>query len=469
MEKKIIRQVEYYFGDANLSRDRFLQSKIKEDEGGWVPLEIMIRFNRLKTLTEDFEEITAALAKSTSGLLEVSEDKLKIRRSSDKPIPNDTTEHRQEIRKKTIYCKGFKTDDTLDTIQKFLDEFGETSQIQMRRDKDRNFKGSIFATFDKEESAQKFLDTKDLKIGETEAVKMTRDDYFKIKQDERKQRREDEKKNKQEDREKREQEAIDAQQADFGEFEKGCVMHFTGASDQTSREDLKELFGQYGTISWVEFERGQTEGCVRFEEGTKASDVLEKAKAANDDKIIVRENELTVRVLEGEEEEKHWKQVYESKTKIRLRKKMGGGRGGGGRGRRGGRGGRGGGRGRDRDYGDRRARFEGKKTVFGDDDEGEAMEADVKKAEPASSSSATAPASSSDAAPTTTSTSEAVAAKADQSATPSAGGDASTNGKSSKVQVQEPESSESVKKSVKRPLEETSEAEPAQKTVKSSD
>ena len=48
-------------------------------------------------------------------------------------------------------------------------------------------------------------------------------------------------------------------QADFGEFEKGCVMHFTGVTEQTSREDLKELFGEYGNISWVEFERGQTE------------------------------------------------------------------------------------------------------------------------------------------------------------------------------------------------------------------
>ena len=58
-------------------------------------------------------------------------------------------------------------------------------------------------------------------------------------------------------------------QADFGEFEKGCVMHFTGVAEQTSREDLKELFGEYGNISWVEFERGQTE--VRGQKGQTKS------------------------------------------------------------------------------------------------------------------------------------------------------------------------------------------------------
>ena len=38
LESKIIRQIEYYFGDHNLSRDKFLQEEIMKDEG-WIPLE----------------------------------------------------------------------------------------------------------------------------------------------------------------------------------------------------------------------------------------------------------------------------------------------------------------------------------------------------------------------------------------------------------------------------------------------
>ena len=41
--KKVIRQVEYYFGDSNLSRDKFLQDEIKKNEDGWVPLTTMLK------------------------------------------------------------------------------------------------------------------------------------------------------------------------------------------------------------------------------------------------------------------------------------------------------------------------------------------------------------------------------------------------------------------------------------------
>ena len=37
LESKVLRQIEYYFGDHNLSRDKFMQEEIKKDEG-WIPL-----------------------------------------------------------------------------------------------------------------------------------------------------------------------------------------------------------------------------------------------------------------------------------------------------------------------------------------------------------------------------------------------------------------------------------------------
>ena len=45
VEKKIIRQVEYYFGDFNLPRDKFLLEETKTDEG-WVSMETMLKFKR---------------------------------------------------------------------------------------------------------------------------------------------------------------------------------------------------------------------------------------------------------------------------------------------------------------------------------------------------------------------------------------------------------------------------------------
>lgn len=60
-----------FTGDANLGRDKFLHEQLKLDEG-WVPLDVLITFNRLAKLSKDVEEIGNALHKSTTGLLEVS-------------------------------------------------------------------------------------------------------------------------------------------------------------------------------------------------------------------------------------------------------------------------------------------------------------------------------------------------------------------------------------------------------------
>lgn len=37
--------LQYYFGDHNLPRDKFLKEQLQQDDG-WVPLETMLKFNR---------------------------------------------------------------------------------------------------------------------------------------------------------------------------------------------------------------------------------------------------------------------------------------------------------------------------------------------------------------------------------------------------------------------------------------
>lgn len=64
----IIDLSQYYFGDINLPRDRFLQEQIKLEDG-WIPLEVMLKFKRLTDLTTDCDVIVAAL--EASDLVEV--------------------------------------------------------------------------------------------------------------------------------------------------------------------------------------------------------------------------------------------------------------------------------------------------------------------------------------------------------------------------------------------------------------
>ena len=52
LEAKIVRQVEHYFGDYNLPRDKFLKETIQSDDG-WVPMDVMLKFQRLASLSTD--------------------------------------------------------------------------------------------------------------------------------------------------------------------------------------------------------------------------------------------------------------------------------------------------------------------------------------------------------------------------------------------------------------------------------
>lgn len=45
--EKVIRQLEYYFGNANLSRDTFLMGEMSKDNG-WVSIDTMLRVSNLE-------------------------------------------------------------------------------------------------------------------------------------------------------------------------------------------------------------------------------------------------------------------------------------------------------------------------------------------------------------------------------------------------------------------------------------
>lgn len=57
---------------------------------------------RLSRLTTDFTIIVEGLNKSKSGLLEISEDKSKIRRSPSKPLP-EFEEYKTSIKVRSVY------------------------------------------------------------------------------------------------------------------------------------------------------------------------------------------------------------------------------------------------------------------------------------------------------------------------------------------------------------------------------
>lgn len=85
--ENILKQMEFYFSDANLTKDRFLGDLVKKDP--YVPLETFLKFNKIRSLTQDTNDIVKAMNNST--LLELSEDRSKVINSR---VPNILCEMR---------------------------------------------------------------------------------------------------------------------------------------------------------------------------------------------------------------------------------------------------------------------------------------------------------------------------------------------------------------------------------------
>jgi lupus La protein len=177
-ENKIIRQVEFYFGDSNIVRDKFLLEEIQKNDEGWVPMEILLKFKRLASLSDYPLLVTGALRKSESGSIEVSEDGMKIRRV--KPILEITNEIRREIALRTVYCKGINKSATLDELLKFFKNFGDVEKITMRyygSKKEPHFKGTALVKFKTREDADFFLKQENVKYENVYLFRQWYDDW----------------------------------------------------------------------------------------------------------------------------------------------------------------------------------------------------------------------------------------------------------------------------------------------------
>ncbi|KAJ8921033.1 hypothetical protein NQ315_015829 [Exocentrus adspersus] len=310
LDQQIIRQIEYYFGDINLPKDKFLQEKIKEDEG-WVPLEVLLTFKRLAALSTDTEVIAAAVEKSEIKLVEVSEDRKKLRRNPEKPAPEMDDERRKELMKRTAYAKGFPLDEELNSILTFLEAYGIESCTR-RSSKDHKFKGSCFIIFKDVDKCKEFIEKETIKYKDTELIRKWQSDYLEGKKKEIEERKKAKKEKKGKADEKPEKPL---------EFPKGAVVHFKGLEEgQTlTREELRDKVKEVGEtdVAFVDFSKGDLEGYLRFPEEDNA---VEFVKKLTDGELEVETFKLKLRVLQGEEEEEYLKKT--SDTVIELRKKQ---------------------------------------------------------------------------------------------------------------------------------------------------
>lgn len=349
LDQKIIRQIEYYFGDYNLPKDKFLQEHIKKDDG-WISMEVMLNFQRLRKLSDDPVVICDALLKSSSKLMEVSDDKKKIRRSPEKPLPELSDARRQEIISRSAYAKGFPTEGTtLDMLLEFFAKFGATDNVQMRNWHDKvedswRFKGSVFVTFPTKEKAADFIKLESVKHGEKELIRKWQADYLEEKKVEMKEGKRGKDKRKKElmkaadgDDKSGENGAEKNGDDNKGNGEKhehvyGAVLVLKGLSESATWTDVRDKLTEMGTeVAFVDFTPGDPEAFARLTETGSAKTVFDKME---DGKMEIGGVQVEARVLEGEEEQKYLDDQKEVRKNRRLSfKRRGGPARGRGRGR----------------------------------------------------------------------------------------------------------------------------------------
>jgi len=315
-QKKVIRQLEYYFGDSNLQRDKFLQDEIKKDPEGWISLETMLKFKRLGDMVNgDGKTIVSCLKESDSKLIQVADDESKIRRNPELVVPNFDDNYKRLQKNRTCYVKGFDVDMSLDSLQEFFESMGSESVYMRRVPLSKQFKGSVFVTFKTQTEADDFMNQTETKYKDTVLTKMTKTAYYDSKKDEknpsRKQNRED--RQSQNDR-------------DEGAMER--IIKFSGVTDETvGREQILEKIEE---VDFTCFERGKTEGFLLVKKGFVAKDMV--GKMENNPVQILGAEKVEFVALEGEEASKAFQVIKDDREalfkKLKDRKGGKGGKGG---------------------------------------------------------------------------------------------------------------------------------------------
>lgn len=301
LEGKIIRQIEYYFGDANLHRDKFLLEQISKSEEGWVPFEVLLTFKRLAALTTDIDVIVDAMHKSDEGLVEISEDRKSIRRHPECPIPEHNEEKRKEIMSRTAYAKGFPLDIDMADILEFFSPYEKVSNIVMRKYLDKptktyKFKGSVFVTFAKKEQAEEFITKEKVQFKENDLQRKWQEVYL----EEKKEERNKSKKNKQ-----------NKKDDDKFQLPKGAVLFFEGATEDTTRELIRTALEALGAdVAYIDYSKSDKQGHIRLHSENSASAFLEKVE---DKKLKLSDDiEITLRLLTEEEEKEFLAKAIEN-------------------------------------------------------------------------------------------------------------------------------------------------------------
>ncbi|KAF4521376.1 hypothetical protein B566_EDAN006965 [Ephemera danica] len=90
---RIVQQVEFYFSDVNILKDKFLLQHMKHNKEGFISLKLLSGFKRIKHLVKNWRELAHAL-ENGSEMLQLNNERTKIRRLAPLPSQDESAPYR---------------------------------------------------------------------------------------------------------------------------------------------------------------------------------------------------------------------------------------------------------------------------------------------------------------------------------------------------------------------------------------
>ena len=196
LERKLLRQMEFYFSDSNLPRDKFLRETVERDPESRVDLRLVLKFQRMRDMLHnsggsnhpEVIEAVAKLLKEKSVSLQVFDETSSDPRVRRKEDLRPKEEIDRDVEKRSLYANPFPMTATIQSLTEFFEKECEERVLSVRLRRhitSKDFKGSIFVEFVSEETAKKVIQMSNKLVYEgAELTLMFKKEYLEKKKEE---------------------------------------------------------------------------------------------------------------------------------------------------------------------------------------------------------------------------------------------------------------------------------------------